>query len=110
MIRPRAPALRLWFSACCPTVAPIVLSLVRMIGAGIAPVLRSRASSFASSVVKLPVMIAFPSGITPFTFGAEISSPPTKIATGLLRFFSVISLKRSAPSSLNWISTYERSC
>ena len=67
--------------ASCPRVAPIVYSPVRTIGAGIAPVFKSRASDCASSVVKSPVICALPPAIFSFTRGAEINSPPTKIAT-----------------------------
>ncbi len=40
-----------------------------------------------------------------FAFGAEIKSPPTKIASGLPTFFSVIFANKSPPSPLNFILT-----
>ncbi len=105
MAKPIAPAFKLSLRASWPTVAPMVRSPVRMIGAGIAPVLRSRARVVASSVVKLPWMIAVPPAIASLTIGAEINWPPTKMAIGLPTFLAVRASNMAAPSWSNWIST-----
>ena len=89
-----------------PRFGPIVYCPTKLIGAGIAPVLRLVVSSWADSWVKFGFVIwAVPPIIFCCTTGAEISSPPTKIATCFWMFLSVISANNSPPSGVNSICT-----
>ena len=84
-----------------PSEGPTVLSSMTFTGAGRAPALKTVARSLASSALKLPSIMALPSGILERITGADWTMSSRTIARFLSIFLSVISAKALPPSLLN---------
>jgi len=84
-----------------PREGPTVLSSMILTGAGRAPALRTMARSRASSVVKRPVIWAFPPDILSWITGAELTFLSSTMASLFFIFCPVSCSKSLAPLASN---------
>ncbi len=77
------PARRLWSIDSCPSVGPTLRISKTSKGTGKAPERNRSATSPASSRVKRPEMMPFPSVMTDSTTGATTTSPSKTIGNGM---------------------------
>ena len=71
MINPETMERKPWLWATLPRVGPITTSSTIVVGAGSVPAFKIFARSWASSIVKSPVICELPFGISFWTNGAE---------------------------------------
>ncbi len=88
-----------------PRDGPTVRSSRITTGAGSAPARSTMARSLASSMVKVPVICAWPPEIFSWMTGAEWTTPSSTMASFFLTFSPVIRSNSLAPWLLNLMAT-----